>query len=46
MENLRIEKSTIAFNKARETGGGIHCNGAKLEIINSNIIENTINSFM
>ena len=44
--NLRIEKSTIAFNKARETGGGIHCNGAKLEIINSNIIDNTINSFM
>lgn len=42
---LRIEKSTIAFNSARSKGGGIFSDGARIELINSNIFDNGINSF-
>tara|TARA_B100001029_G_C15063389_1_gene460749 strand:- start:2122 stop:4842 length:2721 start_codon:yes stop_codon:yes gene_type:complete len=43
--NLRIENTTIAYNTSRHQGGGLYIDGAKVELVNSNVLHNGINSF-
>lgn len=45
--NIRIENSLITYNDARKKGGGIYTQAySHIELIHTNLIGNTVNSFM